>query len=88
MPRRMLYFALLNEPTALRLCLGPAAPRIDGETTMAAKGNREMITLECTEAPGTSRYTTTKNKRKHPERLELRKYNRRLRKHTLHREKK
>ncbi len=55
---------------------------------MAAKGNREMITLECTEAPGTSRYTTTKNKRKHPERLELRKYNRRLRKHTLHREKK
>ncbi len=55
---------------------------------MAAKGNREIIILECTEAPGTSRYSTRKNKRNHPERLEMRKYNARLRKHTLHREKK
>lgn len=52
------------------------------------KGNRETIILECTEAPGTSRYNTEKNKRKHPERLELKKYNKTLRKHTVHREKK
>jgi len=52
------------------------------------KGNREIIILECTEAPGTSRYSTIKNVRQHPQRLELKKYNRRLRKHTLHREKK
>ncbi len=31
---------------------------------------------------------TEKNKRKHPDRLELMKYNPTLRKHTLHREKK
>lgn len=55
---------------------------------MAAKGNREIIVLECTEAPGTSRYSTMKNVRKHTERLELKKYNPVLRKHTLHREKK
>jgi len=55
---------------------------------MAGKGNREIITLECTEAPGSSRYSTKKNKRKHPERLELKKYNPKLRKHTVHREKK
>lgn len=57
---------------------------------MAAKGkgNRQQVILECTEAPGTSRYSTTKNVRNHPERMELRKYNSTLRKHTLHREKK
>lgn len=55
---------------------------------MAAKGNRENIILDCTEAPGTSRYTTSKNKRNHPERLEIKKYNPTLRKHTVHKEKK
>ena len=33
-----------------------------------------------------SRYTTTKNKQNHPERLELKKYNPFLRRHTIHRE--
>ena len=51
-----------------------------------AKGNRIKIILECTEAPGTSRYVTTKNRRNTPGRLELRKYNPVLRRHTLHRE--
>ncbi len=55
---------------------------------MAKKGNRIKITLECTEAPGTSRYATTKNRRNTTERVELRKYNPVLRKHTIHREKK
>ncbi len=55
---------------------------------MAKKGKdiRLQITLECTEAPGTSRYSTMKNRRNTPERLELRKYNPVLRKHTIHRE--
>ncbi len=53
-----------------------------------AKGKdvRHMITLECTEAPGTSRYATMKNRRNTTGRLELKKYNPVLRKHTLHRE--
>lgn len=51
-----------------------------------AKGDRIQVTLECTEAPGTSRYTTTKNRRNTNERLEMRKYNPVLRKHTIHKE--
>jgi large subunit ribosomal protein L33 len=55
---------------------------------MAKQGNRVQVILECTEAPGTSRYCTSKNQRNHPGRMELKKYNRRLQKHTVHREKK
>lgn len=55
-----------------------------------AKGPRAVIAIECTEArkegKSPSRYTTTKNKKKHPERLQLKKYNKYLRRHTLHRE--
>jgi len=51
---------------------------------------REIITLECTEArkegKSPSRYTTTRNKKLKTEKLELRKYNPALRRHTLHRE--
>ncbi len=46
---------------------------------------REIITLACTECKRKN-YTTTKNKRKHQDRLELRKYCKFCRKHTLHRE--
>ena len=56
-----------------------------------AKGNRQQVILECTEhkesgQPGTSRYITTKNRKNTPDRLERRKYNPTLKKHTLHRE--
>ena len=51
-----------------------------------AKGDRIQVTIECTEAPGTSRYTTTKNRRNTNERLEVKKYNPVLRKHTIHKE--
>ena len=51
---------------------------------------REIITIECTEAKkegkAPSRYTTTRNKKLQTERLELKKYNSNLRRHTLHRE--
>ena len=60
---------------------------------MAKKKNagRQVITLECTEQkgsgiPGMSRYTTMKNKKNTPKRLELKKYNRFLKRHTLHKE--
>ncbi|WP_074048671.1 50S ribosomal protein L33 [Paenibacillus ihumii] len=46
---------------------------------------RVIVTLACTEC-GDRNYTTTKNKKTHPERLELRKYSPRLKKYTLHRE--
>jgi len=51
---------------------------------------REIITIECTEArkegKSPSRYTTTRNKKTKTEKLEIRKYNRFLRRHKLHRE--
>ncbi|PWU14836.1 MAG: 50S ribosomal protein L33 [Bdellovibrio sp.] len=57
---------------------------------MAKKNARLIITLECTEARAEgkppSRYTTTKNRTKTPGRLEKKKYNPFLRRHTLHRE--
>jgi len=60
------------------------------EAVVAKKGNRVIITLECTEArkigKSPSRYTTTKNKKNTPDRLELKKYNPFLRKHTIHKE--
>lgn len=48
---------------------------------------REIIRVVCTE-DGMNYYTTTKNKVNTPDKLEVNKYNPRLRKVTLHREKK
>ena len=45
----------------------------------------DIITLACTECKQRN-YTTTKNKRNLPDRLELKKYCRFDRRHTLHRE--
>jgi large subunit ribosomal protein L33 len=58
------------------------------------KGVRILITLECTEcrsnvnkrSSGVSRYTTQKNRRNNPERLELKKYCPHCNKPTLHKE--
>jgi large subunit ribosomal protein L33 len=51
---------------------------------------REYVILECTEAKAegkpVSRYMTTRNKKLQPEKVEKRKYNKFLRRHTLHRE--
>jgi len=56
-----------------------------------SKGNRMQIILECTEhkesgLSGTSRYVTQKNKKNTPDRLELKKFNPRMKKYTIHRE--
>jgi len=58
---------------------------------MAKKGNRFVITVECTtckdsNVPGVSRYTSEKNKKNNAERLEVMKYCRYEKKHTLHKE--
>ncbi|MBN1516342.1 50S ribosomal protein L33 [Candidatus Sumerlaeota bacterium] len=54
------------------------------------KLNRVQVILECTEAralgASPSRYVTTKNKVNTTGRLELKKYNPNLRRHTVHRE--
>jgi large subunit ribosomal protein L33 len=52
---------------------------------MAKATKRDIITLACTEC-NERNYTTTKNRRTAKGRLELRKYCKRERKHTLHRE--
>jgi large subunit ribosomal protein L33 len=49
------------------------------------KGAVELISLICTET-GLRNYTTKKDRRNTPEKLELMKYCPKLRKHTLHRE--
>ena len=56
-----------------------------------AKGNRKQVILECTEqrnsgVPGMSRYHTSKNRKNTPEKLEVKKYNPYLKRHTLHKE--
>ena len=46
---------------------------------------REKIIMECTDCKSRN-YFTTKNKRKHPERVEWKKYCSRCNKHTAHKE--
>nr|YP_009675026.1 ribosomal protein L33 [Rhizochromulina marina]QDH81877.1 ribosomal protein L33 [Rhizochromulina marina] len=59
-----------------------------------AKGTRLVITLECTECrsndnqrkSGVSRYTTKKNRKNTPDRLELKKFCKYCNQHTSHKE--
>jgi large subunit ribosomal protein L33 len=57
---------------------------------MAKKEQRLIITVECTEAKNegkpASRYSTMKNRQNTPGRLEIKKYNPFLKRHTLHKE--
>ena len=50
-----------------------------------AKGGSAIITLQCPDCKERN-YTTVKNKRNDPDRLELSKFCRRCRQHTKHRE--
>ena len=55
------------------------------------KEDRVQVILECTEqknsgVPGMSRYVTEKNRRNTPDRIELKKFNPYLNKHTVHKE--
>ncbi|HNS71262.1 MAG TPA: 50S ribosomal protein L33 [bacterium] len=49
------------------------------------KGNRILILMECTET-GMRSYITQKSKVNTSEKVQLKKYNPKLRKHTLHKE--
>jgi len=49
------------------------------------KGNRQLIGLECTET-GMRVYVTEKNKINSPEKIQLKKYNPKLRKHVVFKE--
>ena len=49
------------------------------------KGNRILIGLKCTET-GMRTYVTQKNKVNTPDKLELKKYNPKLKRHTLYKE--
>jgi len=77
-------------PSAFNVNVGQSTATRQVTTMAKKKGARLIVTLECTEARALgkppSRYTTQKNRRNTPDRLELRKYNRFLRRHTLHRE--
>ena len=53
---------------------------------MAKAGLRVTVRMSSTESP--YRFTTTKNKRNHPQRLKLRRYDPVLRRHVLFREEK
>ena len=58
------------------------------------KGTRIVITLECTECRtnenqrtnGVSRYTTKKNRKNTPDRIEMKKFCRYCNQHTFHKE--
>ena len=52
---------------------------------MAGNSKREIIQLESTEGTG-YRYTITKSKRLHPDRVEYRKYDPIVRKHVIFKE--
>jgi large subunit ribosomal protein L33 len=58
---------------------------------MAKAQNRVQVILECTtcrksDSPGVSRYVSVKNRRNTTERIELKKYCKHERKHTVHKE--
>jgi large subunit ribosomal protein L33 len=57
---------------------------LDGEGA-EDKSMRDIVTLACTECKQRN-YTTTKNKRNTPDKLEFKKYCRFCRKHTVHKE--
>jgi large subunit ribosomal protein L33 len=73
---------------ALWGCTLPAGPF--ALTLQSFQPMQEIVTLECTEArkegKTPSRYLTTRNKKTVTERIEKKKYNPFLRRHTMHKE--
>ena len=67
-----------------------AAPSAPGQSPISSSKDRiwkmrDIITLQCMECKERN-YSGTKNKKKHTERLETKKYCPRCRQHTVHRE--
>ena len=72
-----------GRPARARRSLNSLNPR--QEHTMATKGGREKIKLESTAGTGHF-YTTSKNKKTTPEKLEFLKFDPKARKHVLYKE--
>uniref|UniRef100_A0A7R9VTB9 50S ribosomal protein L33, chloroplastic n=1 Tax=Chlamydomonas euryale TaxID=1486919 RepID=A0A7R9VTB9_9CHLO len=92
-PSSVIKNPFLGSTLSVRVAAPVAKPTTANRevTTMAKKkGIRLIVTVECTEAKGEggtpSRYCTQKNRKNTPERLEIKKYNPNLRRHTVHRE--
>ena len=83
------YFLFSNKNIfALYFSCDKILSDFEGENQMAkGKDDRISLTLKCTEC-GEENYLTSKNKKKHPDRLEQKKYCPSCKKVTLHREKK
>jgi large subunit ribosomal protein L33 len=77
--------AVVVLPSPSYLAGGPGFIFVEARTMAANKGAVAIITLQCPTCKERN-YTTTKNKRNDPDRLELRKFCRRCRTHTPHRE--
>jgi len=81
----------LDTPRHLPKSAAPSPEFAKECAEMAKAVNRVQVILECTSCrksgtPGVSRYVTTKNKRNTTGRIELKKYCKHERMHTVHRE--
>jgi len=89
LPTRIEKFTVLRSPFIDKDSREPSAPAPSSASSsrdeMARVEARPTIQLACTECKERT-YTTRKNKKNDPNRLELRKYCPRDRRHTLHRE--
>jgi len=92
-PRRPLFFDLVGNWRALFPCRAPSSGFASASLSEFQTLNvmpREHIILECTEARAegkpVSRYMSCRDKKKQQGRLEKKKYNPHLRRHTLHKE--
>ncbi len=67
----------------------PWMPQLPSTTCVTPKSTatdmREIITLQCSDCKNRN-YTTTKNRKKHTDRLETKKFCNTCRKHTPHKE--
>ncbi len=80
---RILVIALGRRIAALDEALSPSYQ--EEQVATKTKDVRTIITLACTECKERN-YSTEKNRRNDPDRLEFNKFCKRCRKHTLHRE--
>ena len=60
---------------------------LKGDYATMAKGKRDQVILKCTEC-GNENYLTTRNKKTHTAKMEIKKFCPHCRKMTLHKEKK
>ncbi len=83
---RSFFYAIFIVKEKIRETLNISGYNLDIVRTLAeVEYMRTKITLACTECKQRN-YNTTKEKKNHPERMEIKKYCRFCRTHTLHKE--